>query len=461
MRTIASLAADLVAGRTTSRALAEQAIAQISTQSSPAFLKVFADSALAEADASDRLRALGIVRSPVEGLPVSVKDLFDVAGDVTRAGSSALAKYNPSPAPVDAPAVARLRAAGAVIIAKTNMVEFAFGGVGTNPSDGTPTNPADSTRVPGGSSGGAAVGVARDTVSMGLGTDTRGSVRIPAALCGVTGFKPTQARVPLAGAFPLSYTLDSVGPLCHTVADCAVFDAILSGEGPAAEAAAPIAPPVRSLRLLHPIGSYLLDGLDETVDTAFKRSMARLLKAGAMVFSGDSVDPFANAQALFDRGGFASPEAYQIHKPILASHSDAYDPNVASRIALGEQWGSAADYVQLTLDRKRVIREANELLQRYDALVCPTTPIVAPTIEEVSSSPDAYVAANMNLLRNPGLANMIDGCAVTIPCHEKGELPVGLMLIGANGSDRKLLGVARAVESVLGRGDAWQSGVEY
>ena len=215
--TVATLAADLGAGRTTSRRLVEQALQRIGDpkgEGPRTFMKVYTDAALAEADASDRLRALGVVRSAVEGIPISVKDLFDVAGDTTLAGSKAL--VGAPAAAADAPAVARLRAAGAIVVGRTAMVEFAFGGVGLNPHYGCPKNPWDRAsggRVPGGSSSGAAVAIADGMCTMALGSDTRGSVRIPSSLCGVTGFKPTASRVPKAGAFPLSYTLDSVSAL--------------------------------------------------------------------------------------------------------------------------------------------------------------------------------------------------------------------------------------------------------
>jgi aspartyl-tRNA(Asn)/glutamyl-tRNA(Gln) amidotransferase subunit A len=221
-------------------------------------MKVYSDAALAEADASDSLRAIGVVRSPVEGIPISVKDLYDVCGDVTRAGSVALA--SDPPAKADATAVARLRAAGGVILGRTVTVEFAFGGVGLNPHYGTPKNPYDRAsggRIPGGSSAGAAVSVADGMVAMGLGSDTRGSVRIPAGLCGIAGFKPTQRRIPRDGCFPLSYTLDSVGPLARSIGCCAVYDAILAADGAASSAAAPPALKPSSLRLLVPRASLL------------------------------------------------------------------------------------------------------------------------------------------------------------------------------------------------------------
>lgn len=303
-------------------------------------MKVYADLARAEADASDALRAAGVVRSPVEGLPVSVKDLFDVGGDVTLAGSKALASE--PPATRDAPAVARLRAAGAVILGRTSMVEFAFGGIGTNPHFGTPANPHDrgTGRIPGGSSSGAAVAVADGLCVMGLGSDTRGSVRIPAALCGVTGFKPTQSRVPREGAFPLSYTLDSVGPLARSVSCCAVFDAILAADGQPADARAPEPAALPSLRLLAP-RCFALDDLDPPVAAAFERALAALSAAGARISTADAPCLDA-AHALFAGGGFAGAEAAQIHRALLKTKRELYDPNVAKRIEAGEGFFSGA-----------------------------------------------------------------------------------------------------------------------
>src|ERR1051325_7895089 len=227
MWTVAQLGRELAAGRTTSREIVEQALAKIGApygEGARSFIKVYADSARADADYADKLRKSGVRRSPIDGLPVSLKDLFVVAGDGTRAGS----KVHAIEAKKDASAVARLRAAGAVFVGRTNMVEFAFGGVGLNPHYGTPRNPWDraAARVPGGSSSGAAVAQAEGMCVMALGTDTRGSIRAPAALCGVVGWKPTARRVPRDGAFPLSYTLDSVRPLANSVACCAAYDAV-------------------------------------------------------------------------------------------------------------------------------------------------------------------------------------------------------------------------------------------
>jgi len=440
------LAAELAAGRTSSRELVETALARIGDPAGEgprAFLKVYADTARAEADLSDQLRRAGIVRSPVEGLPVSVKDLFDVAGDVTRAGSLLLA--DAPPAQRDAPAVARLRAAGAVIVGRTNMVEFAFGGVGLNPHHGTPKNPWDRAtgRVPGGSSSGAGVAQADGMCVMSLGTDTRGSVRIPAASCGVVGFKPTARRVPTDGAFPLSWTLDSVGPLANSVECCAIFDAILAGDAPLEFA--PLA--TKGLRLLLPEASVLHD-LDADVARAFDAALATLSGAGAVIVKAPAA-LFDRQQEWFQGGGLAGAEAYVVHRERL-DRLALFDPRVGKRISMGRDIG-AADYIALTRLRAQSIKAYQALAAPFDAIVMPTLPCVAPTIEEAGRSDDDYMRWNLRLLRNPGLVNFLDGCAITLPCHERGSAPVGLMLCGAAGGDRHVLAAAAAVEAALRR----------
>jgi len=355
MWTVARLARELAEGRTTSRALVEQALARIADpagEGARAFLKVYADEARAEAEHSDRLRRSGVVRSPVEGLPVSVKDLYDVGGDVTRAGSKLLA--GTPPAQSDAPAVARLRAAGAVLVGRTNMVEFAFGAVGLNPHYGTPRNPWDRAtgRVPGGSSSGAAVAQSDGMCVMSLGSDTRGSIRQPAALCGVVGWKPTQRRVPREGAFPLSTTLDTVGPLANSVACCAAYDNVLSGE-----AGAPLAQfPVKGLRLLVP-RSAVLDDLDAEVGRAFEAALQKLAAAGAAITE-RAVPAFDRQPEYFKSGGYAGAEAYALHRRWEARLAE-YDPRVAQRVLYGKAIG-VADYIDLGVLR------AVRLLQLLD-----------------------------------------------------------------------------------------------
>ena len=438
------LAAELAAGKTSARELLEATLARIADpagEGARAFLKLYADTARAEADLSDTLRRAGIVRSPVDGLPVSVKDLFDVAGDVTRAGSTLLA--DAPPAARDAPAVARLRAAGAVIVGRTHMVEFAFGGVGLNAHFETPRNPWDRAagRVPGGSSTGAGVAQAEGLCVMSLGTDTRGSVRIPAALCGVVGFKPTAARVSTDGAFPLSWTLDSVGPLANSVDDCAIFDAILAGEAPF-----PLVPlPLKGLRLLVPDASVLRD-LDHAVAQAFEAALSSLSRAGALITK-EPVPLFDRQHEYFQAGGIAGAEAYVVHRERL-DRLHLLDPRVGKRIAMGRDI-SAADYIALLRLRVESIAAYRAIAAPFDAIVMPTVACVAPTIDEASRSDEDYVRWNLRLLRNPGLVNFLDGCAVTLPCHANGTAPVGLMLCGAGGSDRHVLAAAAGVEAAL------------
>jgi len=444
MWTVAGLSRELAEGRTTSRKLVEQALARIADpagEGARAFLKVYAEQARADAEHSDRLRRQGVVRSGVEGLPVSLKDLYDVAGDVTRAGSKLLA--GAPPAKQDAAAVARLRAAGAVFVGRTNMVEFAFGTTGLNPHYGTPRNPWDrkTGRVPGGSSSGAAVAQADGMCVMALGSDTRGSIRQPAALCGVVGWKPTQRRVPLDGAFPLSYTLDTVGPLANTVACCAAYDAVLAGEAPAPLAA----PSAKGLRLLVPRGS-LLEDLDAEVGRAFDAALNRLSAAGAVI-TDMAVPAFDRQAEYFKNGGFVGAEAYAIHRR-WQERLGEYDPRIAKRVLFGKEI-SAADYVDLTRMRAEYMREVGVLAAPYDAMLMPTTPTIAPPIAEVDKSDEDYFRWNFRILRNVGVVNFLDGCAVTLPCHVPGSAPVGLSVFGAALSDARVLAAAAAIEGVL------------
>jgi len=441
MWTVAQLERDLLAGRTSSRQLLEQALERIAApdgEGARAFMKVYADSARADADYADSLRKRGVRRSRVDGLPVSLKDLFDVAGDVTRAGSRVLEIH----AKKDAPAVARLRAAGAVLIGRTNMVEFAFGGVGLNPHYGTPRNPWDrrSARVPGGSSSGAAVAQADGMCVMALGSDTRGSIRQPAALCGVAGFKPTQRRVPRDGAFPLSYTLDSIGPLANSVDCCAAYDAILSGEEDGL-----VLLEAKGLRLLVP-KSIAIEELDPEVERAFNGALKKLAQAGAHVAEAP-MPAFNRQDEYFKGGGIAGAEVVQVHKPYIARAAE-YDPRVGKRIAMGSTL-TGADLVGLFTLREEFILEVGAAAAPYDAIVMPAAPCVAPTIAETQASEDAYFRWNFRIMRNTGLINFLDGCAITVPCHEPGSAPVGFMVCGTAGADRRILAAAAAVERVL------------
>jgi aspartyl-tRNA(Asn)/glutamyl-tRNA(Gln) amidotransferase subunit A len=323
------------------------------------------------------------------------------------------------------------------------MVEFAFGTTGLNPHYGTPRNPWDrkTGRVPGGSSSGAAVAQADGMCAMALGSDTRGSIRQPAALCGVVGFKPTQQRVPRDGAFPLSFALDSIGPLANSVACCAAYDSILAAESPRALATLG----AKGLRLLVPAGS-LIEDLDEEVVRAFEAGLVRLAAAGAVI-SRLPVPAFERQAEYFRVGGFAGAEAYAIHRRWLDRIAE-YDPRIGKRINMAKDL-SAAEYVDLLRLRQSYIAEVAAVLAPFDAFLMPTAPCVAPTIQEVDASDDDYFRWNMRILRNVGVVNFLDGCAVTLPCQEAGAAPVGFSVCGQALSDRHILAVARAVEGVL------------
>ena len=440
--TIQTLAADLTAGRTTSRKLTEEALARIADaagEGKRAFVKVWRDQALAAADASDLQRKAGLVASPLAGLPVSIKNLCDVAGETTLAGSKAL--DDAPPAKADAPVVARLRAAGAVIVGSTNMSEFAFSGVGFNPHYGTPGNPADRTRVPGGSSSGAAVSVADRMAVAALGTDTGGSVRIPAAVCGIVGFKPTARRVPIDGVVPLSTSLDSIGPLANSVEDCAIVDAVFAAE----PIDVPEAMPLAGLRLAVP-NHFVMDDLDPVVAKAFERALKALAARGVRI---DHIDlPQLNElPAINAKGGFAASEAYAWHRELIARRGNVYDPLVAPRIMRGKEM-NAADYIDLLGKRADLCRRVAAITSNYDAVAMPTCAIVAPTLDEVSTA-DGFTKKNMLLLRNTTVGNFLDRCGISLPCHAAGELPVGFMLMGEAMADRRVLAMARSVAPVV------------
>jgi aspartyl-tRNA(Asn)/glutamyl-tRNA(Gln) amidotransferase subunit A len=427
-----------------SRALVEQCLARIADQSGEGgcvFLKVHAADALAAADFYDGVRARGVSPSPFAGIPVSIKDLFDIAGDVTTAGSVVL--RDATPAPHDAPAVARLRAAGFVPIGRTNMTEFAFSGLGINPHYGTPSNGYDrqARRIPGGSSSGAAVSVTDGMAFGALGTDTGGSCRIPAALCGIVGFKPTAHRVPTAGAFPLSTSLDSIGPLAATVACCATLDGVLAGE-PAID----LAPfPLAGLRMAVP-QTMVLESVEPAVARAFESALAALRKAGARI-ADIPLRELEELPRINAKGGLAAAESYAIHRALIAKAEKMYDPRVLIRIMRGQEQ-DAADYIDLLAARADFIRRLAAITAPYDALVMPTVPVTAPRLDDLASD-DAYRHANFLVLRNPSIANFLDRCSISIPCHHAGDAPVGLMLIGEYGADRRLLSVAAAIEAVV------------
>jgi aspartyl-tRNA(Asn)/glutamyl-tRNA(Gln) amidotransferase subunit A len=444
MRTLHELSAALADGRTTSRQLVEACLARIADpagEGGRTFIKVDAEGARLQADAMDALRRAGRAPGPFAGIPFSVKDLADIAGQPTPAGSTVLA--DAAPAGANAPVVQRILDAGFVVMGRTNMTEFAFSGLGINPHYGTPRSPWDRAtgRIPGGSSSGAAVSIADQMAYGALGTDTGGSCRVPAAMCGITGYKPTARRVPAEGILPLSTSLDSVGPLANSVACCAAIDAVFAGE-PQPDPA-PLA--VDGLRLAVPMG-FVLEGLDATVAATFERALATLSAAGARILPVEMkvLNEIGQANA---GGGFAAAEAWAWHRRLLASSGDGYDPRVKIRILRGQNM-TAADYLDLLAARADIIARFDALTGAYDAVLMPTCPLVPAPIAALDTDAE-YARVNMLQLRNPSIGNFLDRCAISLPCHRPGDAPVGLMLMGETMGDAWLFRVAAAIEEAL------------
>ncbi|CAG9171753.1 amidase [Cupriavidus respiraculi] len=420
-------------------------IADAAAQGSAAsvFLGTSFDTAGATARAADAAASAGKPLHPLAGLPVSIKDLYDVAGETTRAASPV--RDDAAPAAADAPVVARLRASGAALVGRTNMTEFAFSGVGINPHFGTPVNPADTQvqRICGGSSSGAAASVALGLSVAALGSDTGGSIRIPAALCGLTGFKPTARRVPLAGAFPLSYSLDTACAMARSVADCVLVDAVIA-DAPVV----PVVKPAGALRLAVP-RQAVLDEVDDNVARAFDLALGRLSAAGVRIEQID-VPELDELPAINAAGGLTASEAYAIHRHTLPARRDLYDPRVARRIERGAAM-SAADYIDLVRARAAWIARVEARIAGFDAVACPTVPMVAPAIAPLLADDDLFLRTNTLLLRNTSIFNFLDGCSISLPCHQPGELPVGLMLSHGAMRDAQVLGTAIALEAIVKR----------
>jgi aspartyl-tRNA(Asn)/glutamyl-tRNA(Gln) amidotransferase subunit A len=428
----------------------EQALDRIADpngEGARACLTVYAETARIAADAADVRTVSGHSLGPLDGAVISIKDLFDVAGEPTRAGSKILAE-EAAPAQADAPVVQRLRAAGAVIVAKTNMSEFAFSGIGANPHFGTPGNPRDRARVPGGSSSGAGVAVADGMCNIAIGTDTGGSVRIPASLCGLVGFKPSRQRIPTAGAFPLSHTLDSIGPIANSVEDCAKADWVMADAIMAGGRFEPLAPMALDGLSFGVADGLPFDRLDDTVTQAFAAGVARLDKAGIRI-SHEALPLFDDMNAVNAKGGISPPEACAIHRDRINRRAADIDPNVLARIERGCAV-TPDDYAWMMQERGRLVAAMDARLAALDALIMPTTSIVAPTIAEVEDR-KIFAARNAAVLRNTSLVNFFDLCAISLPLPvPAGRMPVGLMLIGRNGQDRRLLEMAAAVMPLFG-----------
>ena len=437
------MAAEIGAGRLRAADELERALA--AADAAPcrhAFVRRFDAMARAAAVSVDAGRAVGAPLPPLAGLAVSVKDLFDVAGFATTGASRSLADAEPAAA--DCAAVARLRAAGAALVGHTNLTEFAFSGIGINPHHGTPANAATAAldavpRIPGGSTSGGAVSVAAGAAWAALGSDTRGSIRVPAALHGLVGFKNTQALTPLDGCLPLSFTLDTACAITRSVRDAVLLHEIL-----AARRVVLRGRPLRALRLALPAGP-MLEGLDATVARAFERTLRLLRSAGTeiveLALPNDEVPWLSSGQ-------ISAAEAWAWHRGRLDARQADYDPRVLARIRSGSGI-NAADYIDRLQARRRWIGRVEALASGFDAFVSPTVPIVAPPLAPLIGDDEAFFAANALLLRNPSVVNHLDGCALSLPMQAAGELPAGLMLWAPGGSDDQVLDIGLAIERAL------------
>jgi len=422
------------------------AIAATEGEGARTFTQVYEQAALAAATAADRRREQGSPLSAIDGTVIAVKDLFDVQGHTTWAGSRAL--QNTHPASSDAPSVARLRRAGGVIIGKTNMTEFAFSGIGLNPHFGTPANPYGRSalrRIPGGSSSGAAVAVSDGMAEIGLGTDTGGSVRIPAALCGLVGWKPTARRISLEGVWPLAPTFDSIGVIACSVRSCADADAVLTGAAASDRISANESGSASRLRIGR-LRGYVESELDPLVAQIYERALERLAQAGVRIVELDLPEL---EQVPHQQPGvtMTTYEAFQTHAALLDEYGELYDPRVRSRLELGRQI-TREQYDAAARLRRRLQVAFGEALQGFDACVHPTVKMTAPPFSAFEADPD-YFTINRALLRNTSLMNLLDACALTLPCHDFSGPPVGLSLAGPGGTDLKILSVAQTLEPIV------------
>ena len=435
----------ITSGKEQASALFRQSVAAArSPNLQHAFTRTNFDAAALTAARIDAQRDAGAPVPLLAGLAVSVKDLFDVHGQVTAAGSTVLASRPPTNQ--DCPAVARLRRAGAALIGRTNMSEFAFSGVGINPHHGTPANPATARldpqpRIPGGSTSGGAVSVAGGAAWAALGSDTGGSIRIPAALQGLVGFKNTARLTPTDGAIPLSTTLDTACAITLTVRDAVLLHEVLADRQVLLAGR-----PISSLRLAVPT-TTLLDGLDSSVANAFQHSLASLRDAGARVEE-IALAPLADVPGINASGGFSAAESWAWHRHLLAEHEAEYDPRVVLRIRRGAAM-TAADYLDLLNARRDWITRMQTSMRGFDAMLSPTVPCVAPPIEPLLADDAAFFATNALLLRNPSIVNLLDGCALSLPCQAPGQFPAGLMVWSSALQDDVVLDVSLAIEATL------------
>lgn len=408
-----------------------------SHKSDPVFTKIYFESAMAEAKAADN-RVIKL--SAIDGKIISIKDLFDVKNDITTAGSKIL--RDAMPATRTALIVNRLRRAGAIVIGKTNMSEFAFHGMGTNPHFGTPGNAFNKAHVPGGSSSGAAVSAAEGSSDIAIGTDTGGSIRLPAAFNGIVGYKPSQKRITREGAFPLAHSLDSVGALAKTLQDCIDADGVMAGVKYDIK---PLS--IKDIRFALPVG-LMIDEATPEVSEAFNATVARLKKAGAMIEEVNFSPLVAEVMLMLARGPLVTIEAAAIHKDWVLSRPQDYDKPVIHRIEMGMRV-SGADYIRTLWKRKELINHYNMLMRNFNVMIAPTALCTAPRIDEVLSSTETFLKHNAQALRNTTVGNLLDVCGLSLPCPDVTGLPVGFMMMGVNGSDKMLMAAGLEVERIL------------
>lgn len=442
-KSLRALAHDLDKGAISGTALVETALARIqdpSGEGARAFLALDGAAAIEQAQFYDQQRKAGHAVPSFAGIPIGVKDLFDLKGQVTRAGSAILA--NRAPAEADAPAIARLKAAGFIAVGRNNMTEFAYSGVGLNPHYGTPRSPYDRAtgRIPGGSSSGGAVAVADGMVPLAIGSDTGGSCRIPASYNGIVGYKPSTGRISTTGAYPLSKTLDSIGPLARTVDCCALADAVMAGDWDGT-----IPAPRHGLRFAMP-SDYFAGVIDDAVASAFARAKD-LLRQDHILIEEASFPELTQLPGINAKGGISAVEAFLHHRAQIAEEGDGYDQRVRRRIELGSLI-SAPDYVELLASRERLIKEFNDAMIGFDALIMPTTCNAAPAISALARDED-YLKLNFMALRNTFTGNFLDCCGISLPMHQDGEPPTGLMLMAPHGQDRQVFAAAKVVEGIL------------
>jgi aspartyl-tRNA(Asn)/glutamyl-tRNA(Gln) amidotransferase subunit A len=439
-----ALGAAIDSGRADPREIIDYFLDRISTedQDNTVYVRVTADRAKREAaEAADRAKT-GFRRSPLDGVPLSWKELFDVRGEPSTACSKLLAE---NIAAKDALAVERLTRAGAVLLGKTTMTELAFSGLGINPIFGTPANPHDPdiARAPGGSSSGAGVSVARGLAAAALGSDTGGSVRIPAAWNGLVGLKTSWGRVPLDGTVPLSPSLDTIGPLTHTVADAATLFSLLSGATADIHNVS-----LKDHAVLVP-DNLAFDGLDSGIAKTIEQAIHTLGAKGLRIIHKPlpALDEIQNL--AWEGASILIAEAYGLWGADVERRQKDMFPSVASRFMMGKR-GSAPDLAAGLLLREAIQKRYAKETEGYDAVLMPTVAISPPKIEPLLTDDAAYGQANSMALRNTTLGNQLGLCALTLPVGSDAlGLPVGLMMQAAPGKDEPLLRLGRAIEMAL------------